>query len=140
MDAADEEIVVAAGVLFDHLPHPSWTGRFLTQPEHHLCIAYVEGAPAGFISGVELTHPDKGVEMFLYEIGVDDGFRGRGVGKALVAALAELARDRGCYGMWVLTDAENAAALNTYRSAGATERGLQVMLDWRFDEADRVGS
>ncbi|HZE00492.1 MAG TPA: GNAT family N-acetyltransferase, partial [Pseudonocardiaceae bacterium] len=53
--------------------------------------------------------PDKGTEMFLYELGVDDRFRRRGIGKALVAALAELARESGCYGMWVLTDSDNWA-------------------------------
>lgn len=137
---ADEDVVAAAGSLFDHQPRPPWTERFLRQPDHHLAIAYVEGEPAGFVSGVELTHPDKGAEMFLYELGVDERFRGRGVGKALVAALAELARDRGCYGMWVLTDDHNTAAMNTYRSAGAAARGAQVMLDWRFDGAGPTGS
>jgi ribosomal protein S18 acetylase RimI-like enzyme len=133
LGTADEEAVAAAGSLFDHRPLPPWTRRFLQQPDHHLAIAYVAGEPAGFVSGVEVTHPDKGTEMFLYELGVDERFRGRGVGKALVRALAELARDRGCYGMWVLTDADNTAALNTYRSAGATGQDAQVMLEWRFD-------
>lgn len=136
MDAADDSVVAAAGALFDGPPEPSWTSRFLAQPGHHLCLAYEDGQPAGFVSGVEMTHPDKGTEMFLYELGVDERFRGRGAGRALVAALAQRARDRGCYGMWVLTDAENAAALRTYRSAGAVERGAEVMLDWHFGDAD----
>jgi ribosomal protein S18 acetylase RimI-like enzyme len=130
---ADADAVADAGSLFDHRPRPSWTQRFLEQPGHHLAIAYVEGEPAGFVSGVEVTHPDKGTEMFVYELGVDERFRGRGAGKALVQALAERARDRGCYGMWVLTDADNTAALNTYHSAGATGHEPQVMLEWRFD-------
>jgi len=31
--------------------------------------------PVGFVSGVEVTHPDKGTEMFLYELAVDETFR-----------------------------------------------------------------
>jgi ribosomal protein S18 acetylase RimI-like enzyme len=139
VSAADDDAVAEAGSLFDHEPRPPWTRQFLTQPEHHLCIAYIDEEPAGFVSGVELTHPDKGTEMFLYELGVDEGYQGRGLGRALVAALAQLARDRGCYGMWVLTDADNAAALKTYRSAGAADRGAYVMLDWQFDDVDRLG-
>jgi ribosomal protein S18 acetylase RimI-like enzyme len=44
------------------------------------------------VTGVEMTHPDKGTEMFLYELGVADEHQGRGIGRALVSALADLAR------------------------------------------------
>ena len=75
-----------------------------------------------------MTHPDKGTEMFLYELGVDDAARGQGAGKALVAALRDLAEERGCYGMWVLTDADNEAAVRTYQAAGGGEPDPQVLL------------
>ncbi len=130
MTAEDVDDVVAASDLFDDVARPEWTARFLESPRHHLCIAYDDGEPAGFVSGVETTHPDKGTEMFLYELGVREGSRRRGIGRALVAALADRARSRGCHGMWVLTDDDNAAALATYRSAGAGEPSPHVMLDW----------
>jgi ribosomal protein S18 acetylase RimI-like enzyme len=72
--------------------------------------------------------------MVLYELAVDDAAQGRGIGRALVAALAGIARGRGCYGMWVLTDHDNDAALATYRSAGATEQSDQVMLEWGWSQ------
>src|SRR5262245_40115954 len=112
------EAVARAGHLFDAVPQEAATRRFLADERHHLLIAYVDGSPAGMITGVEVTHPDKGTEMFLYELGVDESFQGRGVGKALVGALADLARERQCYGMWVITGEDNAAALATYRAAG----------------------
>jgi ribosomal protein S18 acetylase RimI-like enzyme len=79
-----------------------------------------------------MTHPDKGTEMFLYELAVDERARRRAFGGALVEALAALARERGCYGMWVLTDDDNVAALATYRGAGAVKDSLNVMLEWDF--------
>ena len=82
------------------------------------------------MSGVELTHPDKGTEMFLYELGVDESARGRGVGRALVEALAAVAREAGCYDMWVLADADNAAAHATYARAGGRESSRPVLLEW----------
>jgi len=54
---------------------------------------------------------------------------------ALVAALAHLGRQAGCYGMWVLTDSANAAALATYQAAGATRDPDPVMLSWDFTKS-----
>ena len=126
----DEDVIERAGHLFDESPRREWSAGFLAQPGHHLCMAFVGDAPAGFVSGVAMTHPDKGTEMFLYELGVDEAFRGRGIGTALVRALAERARGLGCSGMWVLTDRDNPAALATYRAAGAKEESDHVMLGW----------
>jgi ribosomal protein S18 acetylase RimI-like enzyme len=84
------------------------------------------------VSGVEVTHPDKGSEMFLYELAVDEPWRGRGIGRALVEALAEIARAAGCYGMWVVTDRTNEAARATYESTGAVSELDQVVEVWTF--------
>lgn len=132
LGADDSDAVLAVGGLFDNPPSPQWTDEFLSRPGHHLCVALVDGVAAGFVTGVETTHPDKGTEMLLYELGVDEAYRGRGIGRALVAALAERAQQRGCYGMWVLVDADNEGALRTYQAAGGTARGASVMYDWRF--------
>jgi len=133
--AATVDEVVAASHLFDNDAKPEWAQRFLADPGHHLLLAHVEDRAVGFVSGVEMTHPDKGTEMFLYELGVDDGYRNRGIGRALVNALGELARQRGCYGMWVLTDRDNHAALKAYRAGGATSEDDNVMLSFNWSPA-----
>ena len=83
----------------------------------------MDGTPAGFVNGVEMTHPDKGTEMFIYELGVDDEFLRSGIAKALLAELKAIAIERGCYGMWVITEPENDAALATYRSIDGVDEG-----------------
>ena len=75
------------------------TIAFLADLRHHLLVAVDDGQTVGFISGVEMTHPDKGTEMFLYELAVAEDARQRGIGLALTARLVELARTQGCYGM-----------------------------------------
>jgi len=137
MGPEDEASVAAAGTLFDAQPDPTSTQRSLAEPTHHLLIAYRDDLPAGFVSAVEMTHPDKGTEMFLYELGVAAGWRRRGVAKALLDELVRLAAERGCYGMWVLTDDDNEAALASYRSAGAEREGSHVMFEWTFGSPDR---
>ena len=131
---ADAEQVTAAGDLFDHGPKPDATARFLAEPGHHLFVAYDGAVPIGFISGVETVHPDKGSEIFLYELGVAESHRRRGVGRALVEHLATFARSVGCYGMWVATDDANVAAVATYEATGATRDDKPaVILTWSFD-------
>src|SRR5436309_12203571 len=117
----DEPLVLAAAALFDHQPEESWTRRFLGSTGHHLLLALEDDRPVGFVSGVETTHPDKGTEMFLYELSVAETHRNQRIGTELVKSLAELARAAGCYGMWVGTEPDNAAALATYRAAGAAQ-------------------
>ncbi|GAA1262414.1 GNAT family N-acetyltransferase [Saccharothrix xinjiangensis] len=126
------DAVVAAGHLFDAPPREDATRAFLADDRHHLLVAYVDGLPAGFASGVETIHPDKGVEMFLYELGVDDAHQRRGIATALVRALLDLARERGCTGAWTGTEEDNAAALATYRGAGAELDFDTVTVSWGF--------
>ena len=127
----DSAAVHEAADLFDAPPIAAATERFLAEPNHHLLFAYAEaGHAVGMISGVEMTHPDKGTEMFIYELGVAPTARLQGVATALVRALAGIARERGCYGIWVGTEPDNAAALATYRKTGANDEAPFVLLSW----------
>lgn len=123
---------LAAGHLFDDPPVLAALERFLASEGHHLLIVYVDDVPAGMVTGVEMTHPDKGTEMFLYELGVSPEYQGLGLGSALVTALATLASSRGCYDMWVVTEEDNAAAQATYRRAGGAPAGRQTLLVWNL--------
>jgi aminoglycoside 3-N-acetyltransferase I len=131
--AATAAAVAAAEALFDGPVRPEAVKRFVDEPTHHLLVALEGERAVGFVSGVEVTHPDKGTEMFLYELAVEESARNRGIGRALVRELAELARGRGCYGMWVLTDDGNPAALRAYAAAGGTRESPDaVLLNWEF--------
>ncbi|MET9517608.1 GNAT family N-acetyltransferase [Streptomyces sp. NPDC002994] len=125
--------LTAAEHLYDGPARPDWAERFLAAPGHLMLIAYVGGEPVGMVSGIEMTHPDKGTEMCLYELSVDEAHRRRGIGRVLTRALAEVAKERGCYDMWVGVDRDNDAALATYRSAQAKDDGEFAMLTWTFE-------
>ncbi|WP_327328321.1 GNAT family N-acetyltransferase [Streptomyces sp. NBC_01210] len=124
--------LIAAEHLYDGPARAEWAERFLAAAGHLMLIAYVDGAPAGMVSGIEMLHPDKGTEMCLYELSVDTAYRRRGIGRALTEALIEVARERGCYDMWVGVDTDNDPALATYRSAGAADDGVFAMLTWEL--------
>ena len=128
----DDGLVAAASHLFDGPARADATARFLAEDGNHLLVAYEEEQPVGFVTGVEVTHPDKGTEMFLYELAVDEPFRRQGIGRALVEGLAARARAAGCYGMWVLTDEDNEAARATYEGIGGVPETRQVVEVWTF--------
>jgi ribosomal protein S18 acetylase RimI-like enzyme len=132
LGAGDDHLVVATSHLFDSPAQTEATARFLREDGHHLLVAFEDGHAVGFISGIETIHPDKGAEMLLYELAVDEPYRRRGIGRMLVEQLADLARQLGCYGMWVVTDGDNAAARATYEGAGAVPETEQIVDVWTF--------
>jgi ribosomal protein S18 acetylase RimI-like enzyme len=127
----DDALVHAAAGLFDDPPDPVATARFLGSSGHHLLLAVEDatGEAVGFVTGVELTHPDKGTELLLYELSVGEAQRRRGIGRALVQALVAVGRSRGCRGMWTGAEPDNEAALALYAQTGA-RRSAYAGLDW----------
>ena len=74
----DEREVGRFAGAFDEPIRPESVAAFLGDDRHHLLVATVDGEPAGFVSAVEIFHPDKPMELFLNELGVDEPFRRRG--------------------------------------------------------------
>ncbi len=132
---ADEERVREAASLFDDPVDDAATARFLADERHFLLIGYENDEPAGFLSAVELEHADEPrAEMFLYEVGVEERFRRRGIARALIAEMLSIAKDRGCREMFVLTEEDNDGANGLYASTRA-ERSKEsvVMYTWFID-------
>jgi len=53
---------------------------------------------------------------------------------AVAKKLSDIARKKGCYGMWVLADDDNAAAAATYRKAGGDVESQPLMFSWKFTD------
>ena len=84
------------------------------------------------MSGVEVTHPDKGTEMFLYELAVDEPGAAKASDGPWSSGSASWPASAGCYGMWVITDDDNRAARSTYGGTGASAEPGQVVYVWTF--------
>lgn len=129
--AAGPAELVAASDLFDFPVSEHGAREFLAMPGHRLLLARTpDGTAVGFVSGVLMRHPDKEPEMFVYELGVAQSHRRRGIATALLRALAMEALALDCTGMWTGTERGNAAALATYRSLGATVDAESVFIEW----------
>jgi GNAT superfamily N-acetyltransferase len=105
----------------------------LADPRTLFLVAFDGAEPVGLVLAHELPrrHGDRS-KLFVYEVDVAESHHRRGVASALLARLAELARERGIGVGFVLTEPDNAAANALYASVGGS-RHTDVM--WTFSYA-----
>ena len=123
----------SAAEVFDDPVLPRAAAEFLADPRHHLAVALDGGTVVGFASGVHYVHPDKPApEFWVNEVGVDPAYHRRGLGRALMRALLDRARELGCAEAWVLTERDNHAAMGLYQALGGEEDPDDVVM-FSFD-------
>jgi len=104
---------------------------FLSDDRTHLFVALADGEPVGFVVVNELLHRHTFTRLLLvYEIGVAEGHRRRGVGRDLLDAVRALAVERGIPEGFVLSEATNTAAMALYAVAGGVRLDA---VQWDFD-------
>lgn len=107
---------------------------FGSEPAAEVLIAEWRGQPAGFALFFGNYSTFLGLPgIYLEDLFVRPGFRGRGIGKALLSHLAALVLDRGGGRLdWSVLH-WNEAAIDFYRSIGA--RGMDDWLPMRLEGA-----
>ena len=91
---------------------------FGTRPKFRSLIAEWGGEAIGYALFFGIYSTLKGSGIVLEDLFVREAFRGRGIGRALLSAIARLAREEGCYGIrWEVMD-WNEPAIKFYRSLG----------------------
>jgi ribosomal protein S18 acetylase RimI-like enzyme len=105
----------------------------LDDPNAIFLVVFDDEAPLGFVLAHELPrrHGDP-TQLLVYEVDVDERHQRRGIGKALLAELASIAREREIVEGWVLTDGDNEAAMALYRSAGGILPQEVTMWEFRY--------
>jgi GNAT superfamily N-acetyltransferase len=106
---------------------------FGPHPVAEAAIAEVDGEPVAFALWFTTFSTFRGqAGIYLEDIFVKPAFRGRGVGKALLAKVAGLAVERGCGRLeWSVLN-WNAPAIGFYRSLGA--RPMDEWTVYRIDD------
>jgi GNAT superfamily N-acetyltransferase len=95
---------------------------FGENPRFRALIAEWGGQPAGYALFFGYYSTWAGPGLFLEDLFVRAGFRGRGIGTALLAAVARVAVDENCCGIqWSVLD-WNEKAIKIYKVLGAEFR------------------
>jgi GNAT superfamily N-acetyltransferase len=92
---------------------------FGPQPKFRVLLAYWDDDPAGYALFFDFYSAWRGRHMFLEELFVREAFRGKKVGKGLLAAVARIAESEGCHGMRWEVLSWNQTAIEFYKSLGA---------------------
>ena len=108
--------------------------QFLAHPDTLLLVARWDGKVCGFLSAYRLQRFDRRrVEVLLYEIGVEEPFRRRGVGRALVEEAKRWAAGVGADELWVLTEDDNIPARALYAATGGREETGLTMFTYGLE-------
>jgi GNAT superfamily N-acetyltransferase len=105
---------------------------FSDAPKFRVLMAEWEGEAAGYALFFGYYSSFEGrAGLFLEDIYVRDKYRGKGIGKKLLARIALIAKEQKCFGVrWQVLD-WNTPAIEFYKSLGAT-----FLDDWKTISLD----
>jgi ribosomal protein S18 acetylase RimI-like enzyme len=100
-----------------------------------LLVATNDHRPAAFAFGHVLDRLDGDRMLFVYDVGTAETLRRRGAGSAAMRRLLEVAGERGCAKVFVVTRRSNRAAMALYAGLGGVTQNLpdgdDVVVWWR---------
>lgn len=101
-------------------------------PKFRVVMAEWDGQPVGYALFFDYYSSFEGRPgLFLEDIYIRGRYRGKGIGKALLARVASVAREQNCFGVrWQVLD-WNTPAIEFYKELGAT-----FLDDWKTVSLD----
>jgi ribosomal protein S18 acetylase RimI-like enzyme len=100
----------------------------LSSPDMHLWTAVVGDESVG-MGWFELRQRASGVSAWIFDISVDPARRGQGLGRGLLDALHDAARELGATSMTLNVFGDNPTAIRLYESSGYTVTAQQMKRD-----------
>jgi GNAT superfamily N-acetyltransferase len=104
---------------------PSLAKAFAAQTNSYACVAIQDGRPIGFGSVFILNRLRGGLSAIVEDVVVAASMRGNGIGQAILTALSEVARARGCF---KVTLEASPSAERFYCAAGFARAGRVMKL------------
>ena len=113
------------GVKEPIIPTEEYLKNMLLKKDFHVIIALDDKKIIGGLTAFELPMYKESVnEIFLYEIGVDEEYRQKGIAKALIESLKQLAIEKDIPEMYVGTEMDNFPAQQLYKTTGGKREDI----------------
>lgn len=143
-DVSTLNILIHEFAAFEHLPVAATEAALLRdgfgeQPRFRVLMAEWKSQPAGYAFFFDYYSTFEGRPgLFLEDIYVRDQYRGKGIGKALLARVASIAKEHNCFGVrWEVLD-WNTPAIEFYKNLGATFLNEWKTVNLDGDALDRL--
>ena len=111
------------------LPRPEFLEAVAGQ---RLLVAETDGKAAGILlylhRHIESENQVAREVLFIETLAIDAGYRGRGIGRQLLQAAAQIAREKGYDGVELQVNAKNTDAFAFYKKYGFTEKSINMEL------------
>jgi ribosomal protein S18 acetylase RimI-like enzyme len=98
------------------------------EPGRFVFVADEDDAVLGFAAGEERPHWSGVPELYVGELAVDPHHEGRGVGRALIDAVAAHANELGLHSITLDTGAANTNARSFYQRLGFEEEDVKLTM------------
>lgn len=93
----------------------------LAKPDFYAIAAYGGGDVIGGLTAYELALPTQKKELYIYDLAVEEAYRGRGVATAVIQTLKTHAKKNGISVLFVEAESKDAGAVAFYASLGAEQ-------------------
>lgn len=108
-----------------HPPDDGYLSDRLSHNHIHVVVAHIGGELVGGLVAYELDKFESvRREMYIYDLAVAEPHRRRGVAKALIGLLQQIAAERGAWVIFVQADYGDDPAIALYESLGKREEVL----------------
>ena len=131
--AGVEPLVAAIAAVGEREVGEDAVRTFLEDPASVGIVGAVDGVAVGYVIAYLVRRIDGASMLVVYDLAVAADHRRLGVGRAMVDEVLATARRARCSKAWVVTEANNEAAVGLYVATGAQHSGEQdVVMAWEL--------
>jgi aminoglycoside 3-N-acetyltransferase I len=121
------------------IPHTQHLSSLLSNPDFMVFVVKVNDTVVGGLT-IYVLHRYYGVKpvAYIYDVGITPAFQGKGLGKALMAAVCTYCRENGFEDAYVEAESNDTDAVSFYRKTSFTHEMAATHFTYTFTEDSKT--